>query len=141
MNQHDGENLYSGFVGFNNLAVLRVPEVLIDVDNDKSLVWKSGHWWFHGSYTDCSTAGTHNDYSTCVEKAPTWEAKNFRAVHSFNDPPPIIEMRIPFELIGLVGDSVKTIGIAFDVTEAVVESLAGNDTTRHPGLVGYSTFF
>jgi len=59
----------------------------------------------------------------------------------FNDPPPIIEMRIPFELIGLLGDSVKTIGIAFDVTETGVESLAGNDTTRHPSLVGYSTFF
>jgi hypothetical protein len=115
--KHDGENLYCGFVGFNNLSLLRVPEVLIDVDNDRSLVWKSDDWWFHASYTDCWSAGTYNDYSTCVEKAPTWEANNFRGVHSFKNPPPIIEMRIPFELIGLVPDSAKTIGIAFDVTD------------------------
>ncbi|MBI4547828.1 MAG: hypothetical protein HY707_07610 [Ignavibacteriae bacterium] len=112
--KHDSSNLYFGFAGFTG-NLMRIPEVLIDIRNDKRLTWQSDDWWFHASSTDCWRQGQYNDYSTCIPETSAWEANNFS--RDFKNPPQIIEMRIPYNTIELTPSSDKKIGIAFDVTD------------------------
>jgi hypothetical protein len=108
--KHDGANLLFAFTGFSN-RVTRVPEVLIDVNNTKELVWEQDHWWFHASGSDCWSSGRYNAYDTCVLETPAWQANNP------HPPVEMFELSIPLATIGLTAGSDTVVGIAFDVTD------------------------
>jgi len=113
---HDGEALLLAFDLKNTLpgADVRFPEILLDPSNDHSAGWQSDDWWFHISATDCYFQGNHSNYSRCDEDHPDWDAlPNFSTTPGAR-PVDTIEIRIPFETIGVTISD--TIGLAIDVT-------------------------
>lgn len=109
--QHDNVSLFIAFMG-NLQSTIRFPEVLIDVNNDKSQSWAAEDAWFHVSATDCESFGLPSNYDSCQLVRPNWTAiPNMIAGGPTVD---TIEIEIPFSTIGIqTGD---TIGLAFDVT-------------------------
>ncbi|HUV29627.1 MAG TPA: CRTAC1 family protein [Acidobacteriota bacterium] len=112
MIKHDGTNLLAAYhYVFRQEENLCLPEMLIDVGNDKTEHWMSDDWWFHVSASDCEAHGTYDLYNDCSVVQPDWEGiPNFPMVP---DPPPLdtFEIRIPLTKIGVaVGDA---IGLAF----------------------------
>jgi hypothetical protein len=112
--KHDGSNF--NFTFLNNLESfnIRFPEILFDINNDKSLSWQNDDWWFHVSATDCESNTAANDYSNCLLVQPDW-----LAVNNFQSGPPMtdtVEIQIPFTKVNFNSTFTDTIGIAFDVT-------------------------
>jgi len=112
--KHDGINFNFAFL--NNLESfnIRFPEIMFDIDNDKSSVWLSDDWWFHVSATDCESNTAANDYSNCQIVQPDWIAAN-----NFNSGPPVtdtVEIQIPFSKVNFNSTNTDTIGLVFDVT-------------------------
>jgi hypothetical protein len=116
--QHDGSTLFVRFEGNLASSIIRFPEVLIDVNNDKSTSWDSNDWWFHVSATDCESNGTPADYSNCEAVRPTWKAEpNMSMSGQTID---TIEIAIPFNLIG-VTKLPHHLGLALEVTNTATE--------------------
>ena len=113
--KHDGENIFFAFrdVADPEKILLRVPEVVFDLKNDKTPTWNSDDWWFHVSARDCQSQGRFNDYKTCLLEAAGWEANNQRGMAT----PEIFELRIPYAYIGLTRGRGTRIGIAINVTD------------------------
>ncbi len=112
--KHDGVNFYFAFL--NNLESynIRFPEILLDINNDKSPFWQNDDWWFHVSATDCESDSMANDYSNCLAVQSDWTAvPNFAAGLPYTD---TVEIEIPFSKVGFNSISTDTIGLAFDVT-------------------------
>jgi hypothetical protein len=112
--KHDGTNLLVAYTySFVGAAGLCMPEIFIDVNNDRSASFKADDWWFHVSGTDCEARGTYGVYTDCSVVQPDWQAvPNFPMV---SDPPPLdtFEVAIPFSKLGVsTGDE---LGIAFRV--------------------------
>lgn len=113
--KHDAASLLIGVELKNSgSGPVRFPEILIDPRNDKSYLWQQDDWWFHVSATDCFHQGNHSEYTTCETDHAEWDAlPNFST--SASDPPvDSIEIRIPFETLGIT--LLDTIGLSFDVT-------------------------
>ena len=111
--KHDGSNFNFAFMGNLESSNIRFPEILFDIDNDKSASW-TNDWWFHVSATDCESNTAANDYSNCNAVQPDWTAES-----NFNTGPPTtdtVEIQIPFAKVGFTSTQTDTIGIAFDVT-------------------------
>ena len=110
--KHDGENFLAAFV-LHNIEVdeYKIPEVLFDTHNDKSVGWLPDDWWFHISAQDCEAQGEFDLFNNCAIVQPDWfGVPNF----GFGSAPPIdtIELLIPWEKLNLqMGD---TIGFAFN---------------------------
>ena len=111
--KHDGANLYFVFTNIPQQEGIRVPEVTIDMDNDKSSDWRPDDWWFHASGRDCLSRGRHSDYSTCAKQSTGWESNNVQGMEF----PQAFEMRIPFATIGLEPSKHQKIGIGFNITD------------------------
>lgn len=114
--KHDSLNLYFAYLGHLQSAA-RVPEVVLDLSNDKSLTWHTDDWWFHVSATDCESQGTPNNFNNCQIVQPGWEG-----VPNMTTGPPFIdtiEIRISLAKISL--SLSDTIGIAFDITNTFDE--------------------
>jgi hypothetical protein len=111
--KHDNANFY--FVFLKNLeSAMRMPEVVMDINNSKSATWQSDDWWFHVSGTDCESNGSPNNYSNCQPVQPGWEG-----VPNMSSGPPYtdtVEIRISFTKVGLTLPTHSVIGLAFDVT-------------------------
>ncbi|MBI5324284.1 MAG: T9SS type A sorting domain-containing protein [Ignavibacteriae bacterium] len=108
--KHDSVSLMFAYLDNLGSANFRFPELLLDINNDKSLSWMDDDWWFHVSATNCNHRGAPNIYDNCHDNPTDWEANNF-AVNL----PDIVEIKIPFYLVGIDSNTVA-IGIAFDVT-------------------------
>lgn len=112
---HDSSSLYFAFAG-NLQSQMRFPEVMVDVNNDKTQEWKSDDWWFHVSATDCEYQGQHSNYDSCQTERPNWTG-----IPNMNPglpTPPLVdtvEIGIPYNTLGSVKNG-DTIGLAFDVT-------------------------
>ena len=140
MTKHDGSNLLAAWrYEFLDAEHLCIPEILIDVGNDKAGTWSSDDWWFHVSGTDCEAHGTYEVWNDCSVVQPDWEGvPNF----ALGPNPPILdtfEIRIPFVKLGIAAGDV--IGLAFRAEyvqyqygfwppEAVIESPASWSTMR-----------
>lgn len=112
--KHDSLNLYVAFVDHLQSSNIRFPEILLDVNHDKSPSWMPDDWWFHVSATDCESQGQPNNYDSCQLVRPNWVAAN-----NFDQNPPqtdTVEIKIPFSTIHLNSNTTDSIGIAFDVT-------------------------
>jgi hypothetical protein len=113
--KHDGSNLYFGFTDMADpdKVLIRVPEVVFDMKNDKTPSWNEDDWWFHASGRDCHSQGRFNDYKTCMPEATGWEANNQRGMVT----PEIFEIRISYTYIGLKPGRGTKIGLAINVTD------------------------
>lgn len=109
--KHDGSSLFLAYL--NNLGSMsfRFPEVMLDVNNDKSSGWLNDDFWFHVSTVNCYNQGLPKILSNC--SSTKWEANNFSS-----GLPDTVEIRIPFSMDSLDIDIAKTIGISFDVTNS-----------------------
>lgn len=97
MLKHDNENI---LILFNLYSSGLFPEILFDVNNDKTTEWNSDDWWFHISASDCSSKGKRNDYSNCEVEQPDWTAvPNYPAYVQGNVDK--IEVIIPFSKLGI----------------------------------------
>ena len=114
--KHDSTALY--FAYLNHLeSSMRFPEILLDINNDKSNTWQNDDWWFHVSATDCESNGMPANYSNCLVVQQNWEAvPNMVSGLPNTD---TIEIKIPFFKAGIDLTVHDTIGIAFDVTNTV----------------------
>jgi hypothetical protein len=111
--KHDSLNLYLAYCK-NLESALRFPEVVMDINNDKSTSWMADDWWFHVSATDCESNMTPNNYSNCLAVQPGWQAiPNMVSGPPYTD---TIEIKIPFVKVGINLHTNDTIGLAFDVT-------------------------
>jgi len=112
--KHDTNNF--NFLFCNNLESfnIRFPEILLDLNNDKSVTWMNDDWWFHVSATDCESNTAANDYSNCLLVQPDWlAANNFVTGPPYTD---TVEIQIPFSKVNFTSSTTDTIGISFDVT-------------------------
>ena len=112
--KHDGQSLYFIYEG-NLQSAARFPEILLDINNDKSADWDTNDWWFHASATDCEYQGEHSNYANCQEVKSTWAAApNMKSGGEMTD---TMEIAIPFSLIGLNAVTLPTtIGLSLEVT-------------------------
>lgn len=111
---HDSANLHIAFWGNLESSNVRFPEVLLDINYDKSASWHSDDWWFHVSATDCEFQGQYGNYVNCQVERPNWKAeKNFSPGLPKTD---TVEIQIPFGTLGIDIQNIDTIGIAFLVT-------------------------
>lgn len=111
---HDSTNLHFAFIGNLESTNTRFPEVLLDIENDKSSDWEMDDWWFHVSGTDCEYQGDHSNYDSCELVRHNWTGeRNFLMTTPTTD---TVEIQIPFSTIHLNLQQHDTIGIAFDVT-------------------------
>lgn len=108
--KHNGNALMFAFLDNLGSANFRFPELLLDINNDKSQQWQNDDWWFHVSATNCFHRGAPNIYDNCEDEQPDWEANNFSV-----ELPDTVEIKIPFSLVEM-DSNVKYIGMAFDVT-------------------------
>ena len=111
--KHDGSSLLAVFV-FERASDVGMcfPEIFLDANNDKGKGMLADDWWFHVSASNCEARGAFDDYSRCSRSADWDAARNYA---TGDDPAPIdtIEVRIPFDKIGMrVG---KVFGLAFRV--------------------------
>lgn len=104
--KHDASNIY---VAFSNISTTDGvwPEMVIDVNNDKSSGWKSDDWWMHASHFDCEGNGAHTVWTACAADRTGWEANNDTATG-------IVEFRISYAHIGFTPGEGKKLGIAFE---------------------------
>ncbi len=116
MYKHDSLNLLVAYVGHLESSS-RIPELIIDINNDKSATWSSDDWWFHVSAQDCDYQGVYANYDSCAYVRPTWTAvenMDFGVPQPpFND---TVEIEIPFSTLHLTLSETDTIGISFLVT-------------------------
>jgi hypothetical protein len=115
--KHDGSNLYIAFSNLVRNGKAIYPEILLDMTNGKTNSWNSDNWWFHVSYNDCEGNGVYSIYTfgnngSCQKDHVDWEANNFPLNQA------IIEIKIPYAKIGLIPLKGKSVGVAFDVTDA-----------------------
>lgn len=106
----DRDNLYFLYAG-NLESQMHFPELLLDINNAKSTVWQPDDWWFHVSATDCESQGNHSVFTNCQLVQPGWQAQN-----NILQGLPItdtVEIKIPFNKIGLSAGGGYTIGISF----------------------------
>jgi len=126
--KHDGISLHFAYMGNLQSSNIRFPELLIDVNNDKSANWLMDDWWFHVSGTDCDYQGQPNNFDSCELVRPNWKAQN-----NFIAGGPVIdtvEIQIPFSTFGIDVNTIDTIGIAFSVWEYWPSTAnAGNPST------------
>ncbi len=114
--KHDSLNLYLVYRNYLESA-FRFPEIVLDVNNDKSTAWQNDDWWFHVSATDCESNGTPSVYTNCLAVQQDWEG-----VPNMAQGPPItdtIEMRISLAKVGINLSMNPVIGLAFDVSNTV----------------------
>lgn len=112
--KHDGNNLHLAYLGNLESVNARFPEVLLDVNNDKSATWLQDDWWFHVSATDCEYQGQYGNFDSCQLVRPNWTAvPNMTPGAPLTD---TIEVQIPFTTINLDTSTSDTIGISFLVT-------------------------
>ncbi len=115
--KHDGANLYLAYRGSLQSANVRFPEVLLDINNDKSPGWMVDDWWFHVSATDCDYQGQYGNYDSCAAVRPNWTAvPNFTMGGKITD---TVEVKIPFHTVGLDLNVSDSIGLAFNVTNTL----------------------
>jgi hypothetical protein len=130
--KHDGSSFYFAFL--NNLESfnVRFPEILFDINNDKSAAWQNDDSWFHVSATDCDSDSSANDYSDCLAVQSDWTAvPNFAAGLPYTDS---VEIEIPFSKAGFNSISTDTIGLSFDVTNTFSAWNFWPDNTVNPGV-------
>ena len=111
--KHDGSSLLAVFVFERESEVgMCFPEVFLDVNNDKGKNMLADDWWFHVSASNCEARGAFDNYSRCSRSADWDAARNYA---TGDDPAPIdtIELRIPFDKIGMQVGNV--FGLAFRV--------------------------
>jgi hypothetical protein len=88
------------------------PELIFDINNDKSISWRSEDWWFHVSCSDCDVQGTYDNYGNCSIIRPDWEG-----VHNYDcgqSPIPSLnffEIKIPFNKINIDFNDTFGLGI------------------------------
>ena len=115
--KHDAQNLYFAFDGVEHAGKRIFPEIMVDPERRGGEKWSAGQWWLHVSTNLCEGNGEYNVYERggafqCTHTKPGWKG---------NNPPrtgEVIEIRVSFEKMGLVGAPGKTIGVALDVTDA-----------------------
>jgi hypothetical protein len=110
--KHSDTSLYFAFTDVKGVFGERYPDLLLDVQNDKSSAWKDDDWWLHASYNDCESSGEYNLWTSCQPTHYGWSANNFPLVA-----PGSIEMEISYQKIGLSSGSNDTIGIALEVSD------------------------
>ena len=91
--KYDTENL---FVAFENLAdtlgIRLNPEVVIHTDIT-NLSWNGNCYWFHASYSNCSSIGEYYNWEECSESPAEWNANLFPFVKENDN----IEFKISFD--------------------------------------------
>lgn len=111
--KHDLENLLFCYKGNLESANVRFPEILLDLQFDRSSNFQSDDWWFHVSATDCEYKGAYGNYSNCALTKSLWTANNITQGVPLTD---LVEIKIPFSSIGIQLSNIDTIGISFLVT-------------------------
>lgn len=106
--KHDDAHLYFVFNGLNQGEIALFPELFIDAGFDSNLTWDENDHWFHVSTNLCHGTGPDAIWQQCG-LADGWTATDFSQSDT------VIEMRIPYELIGLQAGQDQAIGIGWNV--------------------------
>ncbi len=109
---HDGEDLYVAFETIANPDdELLIPEILIDVEDDRSEGWSDDDWWFHVSAQNCDARGGYDDYTRCSLTRPSWLGRPNFAPSPRSVPLDAIEIRIPLSMLALMVGETFGLGV------------------------------
>jgi hypothetical protein len=112
--QADGQSVYFAFMGDLESANVLFPEVLIDVDHDRTPAWNADDHWFHVSATDCHHQGAYAVYDDCLLVQPDWTgAPNILPGAPISD---TVEIEVPWNKLGLVPQEGDTLGLCLLLT-------------------------
>jgi hypothetical protein len=101
--KHSDTCLYLAFTDVKGVYGERYPDVMLDINNDKSTLWAADDWWLHASYNDCEGNGVYNVWASCQPTHSGWVANNFPL-----SMPGTIEMGISYSKIGLLPNASVT---------------------------------
>ena len=139
--KHTNSCLYIAFTGLVTMFGERYPDVMLDINNDRSTSWNGDDWWLHASYNDCEGKGEYNKWTSCQPAHSGWTANNFPLIS-----PGIIEMEITYAKIGISNMSNDTLGLAFEVSDTYSNyhyypsgAIIGNPSTWTNGRLSNST--
>lgn len=107
--QHDDKNLYVAFTNLRQANAERYPEVLLDPEQERPLIWQKGMWWLHASYNLCESNVRPDQYEDCAPRKPGWDATRFPLKEG------ISEIAISFEKVGI--SPKNAFGIALNATD------------------------
>ncbi|MCB9421545.1 MAG: hypothetical protein H6667_17200 [Ardenticatenaceae bacterium] len=108
--QRDATNLYAAFDGLNQGKTALFPELLLDTGFDSNLTWNENDFWFHVSTNVCQGRGPEALWQQCG--APDgWQATDFSQSLS------TIEMKIPYELVGVQPGTDQPIAMSWAVMQ------------------------
>lgn len=110
----DDWGLFIGFMGHLESNQL-FPEVLLDLDHDRTADWNSDDHWFHTSATNCHHLGAYGVFDDCSPLPEDWSAHpNFSPGAPMTDS---VEFAIPWwYLLGSTPSPGDTIGFAVVLT-------------------------
>jgi hypothetical protein len=115
----DAWGLYLAYMGHLESANALFPEVLLDIDHDRSTGWDADDRWFHVSATACHHQGQYGVYDDCQGLPNDWSAHPLINVGA-----PVtdtIEVAIPWFFLGITPTVGDTIGFAAVLTNTVSE--------------------
>ena len=96
--KHSAAHLYVAYTGLSGSGQQLVPELLLDMQNDKSSQLDDNDWWFQATATP-----------------EGWR------VSPWTTDTNVVEMAIPYETIGLLPGETQPVGISFAVLTVTVD--------------------
>jgi hypothetical protein len=106
--KHDAANLYAAFAGLDQGEAALFPELIVDTGFDSNLAWNDNDFWFHVSTNACQGVGPAALWQQCGP-ADGWLATDFLLSTA------VIEMQIPYEMLGIQPGTEQVIGISWGV--------------------------
>jgi hypothetical protein len=108
--KHDAANLFVAFDGLDQGETALFPELLLDAGYDSNLSWNADDSWFHVSTSPCQGSGPDALWQQCGA-ASGWQTTDFSQSLA------MIEMQIPYALLGLQPGSDQPIAISWAVMQ------------------------
>ena len=136
--KYDAEHLYIAFQNLINDQQIRFnPEVLINTII-KDTIWNENSYWFHSSYSNCSSVGDYYNWEDCSTNPLWWKANTF----PFKNGNDNIEFKISFSKLKITPIKGKQIKVAFKLSNPLEQQLfwPASATISEPATWGILKF-
>jgi hypothetical protein len=110
--KYDSEFIYVAFRNLTYPQMARInAEILVQTKVDKN-EWDDTCYWFHSSYSNCSSLGEYYNWDFCSNDPPGWKANTFPFKNGNNN----MEFKISFSKLNLIPTKGKQLKMAFKLS-------------------------